>query len=355
MLPAKLYRFSIDRANGRFLSGWCFHRLKKAQTVLVTIKGDAVVIGSITASEYRPDLKEQKLHPTGRCGFDFSLPGDFNPLDYETLHFFFDRAKKPVVSIPTAELEMLRPDSDQRIFFMHIPKTAGTSFNEFARHCFDQEKYATHLERYAPEIRQEMLAIARYLAGHLTYQEIGELIGVSSFDLYALLRDPYKHLHSHLNYVRSVYLNTEEEQFYQYRHNQTIRDFGERLSRIDFSDLAELHRFVDELSGFELEFFDNIQTRYFLRYKPEKVTSSDYDNACNNLKKFKRIGLTEQYDRFRDLFCEDLGLPPQSQEIQSNKSRDYQLLDLTDPDTRKILKPLVEFDLQLYDTVLQDY
>ena len=355
MIPEKLFRYSIDRANGRFLSGWCFSRLQKSKPVEITVKADDTTLGSFNATEYRPDLKEQNLHPTGTCGFDYSLPGDFNPSDHEQLHLYFNGFKKPIVTIACNELELLRPDLQKRIFFMHIPKTAGTSFNEFARRCFNQDEYVTHLERYGPEIRQEIFSIGQYLAGHLTFQEIGELVGISSFDLYALLRDPYEHLHSHLNYVRSVYLNQEEEQFYEYRHNQTIRDFGERISKVDFSKLEELHRFVDELQGFELEFFDNIQTRYFLRYKPERVTAEDYINAESNLANFKRVGITEQYDRFRGLFCKDLGLPPQAQTVKDNTASDYQVFDVTDPDTQKILHPLVEFDLQLYDAVAKNY
>ncbi|MDX9897159.1 MAG: hypothetical protein RBS34_17055, partial [Desulfofustis sp.] len=61
------------------------------------------------------------------------------------------------------------------------------------------------------------------------------------------------------------------------------------------------------------------------------------------------IGLTESYDRFRDRFCRDLGLPPQPQSVQANRAQHYRLFDPGRTITREILDPLIRFDLQLYE------
>jgi len=351
MFPNKLFRSSIDQVNGRFISGWCFNRLRKAHPVTIRIAADDRLLGTVTNNGYRPDLKEKKLHPSGVCGFDFSFPADFAPERCRNIHLYFTSSGQPTVTIATGELEHLIADPPKRIVFMLIPKTAGSSFNAFSRHCFSKDEYFPHIERLQADKRPHAANRAKYVAGHLPFHEISSLIDVESFALYALLREPYHHLHSHLNYVRNVHRNSDLERYYQFRHNDTIHAFGKRLSTVNFDNDDEIRIFVSTLSGFELEFFDNIQTRYFLDYQPEKITPADLENARENADRFRRVGLTEKYDRFREEFCADIGLAPQSQNLQSNKSQHYRLFDLSNPSTREALLPLVETDLMLYDYI----
>ena len=63
------------------------------------------------------------------------------------------------------------------------------------------------------------------------------------------------------------------------------------------------------------------------------------------------MGLTESYERFKDRFCESISVVSSAQKVVSNKSEYYQLFDLGDQDIREALRPLVQFDLQLYDYV----
>lgn len=353
MLADKLFRFAIDRINGRFITGWCFHRIMKNRPVAIRVAADNHHLGSVSCTGYRRDLKEQKLHPTGCCGFDFSFPAAFDPGHHSVLHLYFDSCTRPQVSVACRDLELLRPAPGRPIFFMHIPKTAGTSFNAFVRNCFSRDDYLPHIERLTPVQRQTLLPRARYLSGHIPWREIAGLLDPGRYDLYAIVRNPYAHLHSHLNYVRCVHTDAEHEVHYHYRHNETIRDLARRLAGIDFRDDRQIRRLVAELSGYECDFFDNIQTRYFLDYRPERVTQADYLQAVQNMMHFRSIGLTERYDRFRDRFCRDLGLPPQSQTLRSNRSERYRLVDLTQPSSRSIIDPLVRFDCRLYDLVAE--
>jgi hypothetical protein len=65
------------------------------------------------------------------------------------------------------------------------------------------------------------------------------------------------------------------------------------------------------------------------------------------------VGLTEQYDRFRECFCSHLGLPALEQPLKSNISQSYRLFDPADQRIRSALYPLVAFDLRLYHYVEQ--
>jgi hypothetical protein len=351
MFAEKLYRYAIDRINGRFISGWGFHRIFTNRPVTVRVAADGHDLGTFTCREYRRDLKEQGLHPSGRCGFDFSFPADFDPGRYCALHLYFDSSSRPLVSFDCRELPLFAPIPGRPIFFMHIPKTAGTSFNAFARQCFAGSEYFTHIERLAPQQRRQIAARARFLSGHLPWREIVEVIESAHYDLYALLREPVAHLHSHLNYVRRVHTDAEHEHHFLFRHNDTIRAMGTRLAAIDFSDTDQLQRFVADLSGYQCDFFDNIQTRYFLDHRPERVTEADYRQAVETVERFTAIGLTEYYHHFQDRFCRHLGLPVQQQTPRSNRSQRYHLFDCDTPEVMKIIDPLVCFDRRLYDLI----
>ncbi len=353
MFTRKLFRYSIDKLNGRFVSGWCFHRLRKTEQLTIRFVADDHYLGTVQTIEYRKDLKVKKLHPSGVCGFDFSFPDDFDPGKYKFLRLYVDKARSPLVNIDCGDVGVLEPDPAKSIYFMHIPKTAGSSFNAFARLCFSAGEYAPHIERLQETDRRTLVGNRKYVAGHLPWSEAGQLVEGSAYRLYSLIRDPYKHLHSHLNYVRSVYANAEHDVYNEYKHNDAIKQFAARLNELDFQDDDRLQHFIQGLRGFHLDFFDNIQTRYFLDYRPEKVTVEDLENAKKNILRFQLVGLTEYYSIFLDRFCLDMRLPPQSQTEKSNKSEQYDLFDYRRQTTKQILLPLIGVDLLLYQYVNQ--
>lgn len=350
MIASKLYRYSIDRLNGRFVTGWCYQRFSKSKPVTITAVADGTVLGRFTNDAYRPDLAEQGLHPSGVCGFDFSFPAEFNPGACATFELLFDWFKTPIIRIDCSEIEMLQPQLSAPICFMHIPKTAGTSFNAFARSCFSGDRFYTHIERLEPQDLQD-LEQAHYLAGHLPLHELERLVDLTRFELVSIIREPFGHLHSHLNYVKGVRPGSRRESYYGYRHNETIKSLSDALNRIDYRNSEALHDFVAGLHDYQLDFFDNIQTRYFLDYRPDRVGEEDLKRACDNLSRFSSVGLTECYEQFRTRFCESIGVVSAEQTLKSNKSEYYRLFDLTDPDIRETLQPLVECDLTLYEHV----
>lgn len=355
MIVDKLYRWSIDRINGRFITGWCFNRLHKTRSVTIVAAADTTILGECTNTEYRPDLVDLRLHPNGVCGFDFSFPADFDPGLFDKFYLYFDSHRTPVVTIDCRDIELLRPQQQKPVCFMHIPKTAGTSFNSFARNCFAGDRFRTHIERLDRERRKDSVLNVDYLSGHLPLYELKDLPNIATFDFYSIIREPYAHLHSHLNYVRGVRPGTDVELHYTYHHNETIKRLSDKLNCIDFSSPVSIKTFVADLADYERDFFDNLQTRYFLDYRPEKVSDSNLDQAKQNLGQFCSVGLTENYDSFRSRFCEDLGLEFHKQELQSNKSSFYRLFELSDQAIREALQPLVTFDLSLYDYVLEQF
>ncbi|MGI9537584.1 MAG: hypothetical protein ACR2PB_10960 [Desulfocapsaceae bacterium] len=351
MIAAKLYRFSIDRLNGRFISGWSFNRFAKSRPVSIVAAADEKVLGRFTNNGYRADLVEKNLHPSGVCGFDFSFPPEFDPRAFGKFHLYFDSFKTPVATVDCSEIEILQPQLSTPICFMHIPKTAGTSFNSFARSCFAGDRFFTHIERLEESELRGGVDRALYLAGHLPLYQLGRLVDLSSYDLISIIREPFAHLHSHLNYVRGVRPGSRLEIHYGFHHNETVKALSDELNQVDFSDLEEVNGFVGGLHDYQNDFFDNIQTRYFLDYRPERVEKQDLQRACENISNFSSVGLTEAYNHFKKQFCHSIGVAPGEQKLQSNKSEYYQLLDLADPKVKAALQPLVNYDLKLYEFV----
>ncbi len=351
MIAAKLYRWSIDRINGRFVSGWCFNRLFKTRPVSFTARADDTIIGHFTNDGYRPDLVAKKLHPTGVCGFDFSFTDDFDPGDCRRFHLHVDSFRQPLVSIDCDTIKTRRPQLTAPVCFMHIPKTAGTSFNAFARTCFSSDRFVTHLERLGTEQRQKVVGRAHYLSGHLPLYQLSRLVTLEDYDCFAIIREPYSHLHSHLNYLRGVDPGARTEHFYTYHHNEVVKAFSTYLNRVDFSDTDEIRSCISRLEGYQLDFLDNIQTRYFLDYRPETVGPDDLHRACENIALFRAVGLTEAYDRFREQFCDIIGVTDTEQTLRSNRSAEYRLFDLSDQPVRQVLRPLVAYDMKLYEFV----
>ena len=102
------------------------------------------------------------------------------------------------------------------------------------------------------------------------------------------------------------------------------------------------------MDGFEIDFFDNLQTRYFLDYRPDRVQADDCLAALETCRHFKRIGLTEYYDAFLRSFCEDNGFSFQARKRAFNESSLNPFYDHRADEFKEIVRPLVQTDLKLY-------
>lgn len=142
--------------------------------------------------------------------------------------------------------------------------------------------------------------------------------------------------------------------FYK-RHPRVIRELAIRLNR-DLDRKAgnikdTLYAFVQHLDGFERDFFDNIQSRYFLDYRPGRVASEDICAAKENSSVFNRIGTTELYREFTRNFCSENGLNYVEQAKPLNRSRRKKLYRPDSSDIKEILFPLVKYDMELYEYI----
>ena len=357
------YKISIDRVNANYISGWCFHRFRPGRPVQLECYQNGKLRAEAEASIFREDLKTLGIHPTGKCGFEF-IPESRSGFDFNQPVLIRPKGKSAVLADLSGEdwigpgthsqgsfrrLRRKRKKLPRTAVLMHIPKTAGTSFNTLAQTVFPQGTAINHIE-LLPQSKYPVLAENyNYISGHL---RLGTLLGCFDsdlVDLYTILREPYGQLHSHLKWLIQTVANPEDRYFEV--TNPVIYNLGVKLSGVEFAEKESLTEFVRNLNSVEAAFVDNLQTRYFLDKQPERVVPEDVKTALANSRRLKLIGTTEKYDNFVREFGEINGLAFEAIDGRMNISATTALFDLHDEDVRNVLLPLVHADLTLYDLI----
>ena len=348
-ITRRIYRYSSDIINNREVRGWCFHRFKKNEPVKLSFYVDEQKLGEATADDLRTDLRAHNVHLTGRCGFQFNIPRSCNIGNYRKLVIKAGSEETPLFSLQVDQIPKIVEGPMPKVLFMHIPKTAGTSFNTFAESYLPKDKAITQVQTENKQKYPLFNASYYYVSGHLSLDALRENFDLNNFDLYTILREPYRHLHSHLNWVKAV-VDAPDSGF-AHEHPEVVQKMAMQIGTLDLSKPEILSEFVQDLGGFGLDFFDNCQTRYFLDHRPIKVTREHLENALTNLECFTDIGITEQYQAFTQRFCHRIGVAYCEQQAPLNKAKSENLFDLDKPGIRQALLPLVATDLLLYEHV----
>lgn len=163
--------------------------------------------------------------------------------------------------------------NQRKLFFFHIPKTAGTSFRELLQSQYSQKDVAhcyANKER-DKELREAIASSKSLISGHL------------DFSAYPLVHDNYKTV--------CFFRDPIDRCISHYLH--MLRSQGPRM--------MELKESVHSLPDFlKTSFGSNLQAR-FMDGSFEKSRGSDLqdvslDQAAENMEKLNFIGLAERMD-----------------------------------------------------------
>ncbi len=344
----KLFLHHIDVVNNQYISGWCLNRLlpQIAVTLRITVNGNA--IGEVSCRSKREDVKKAGLHRSGHCGFVFPFPSEVFA-QHDRIDFSIKGLPGTLFSYKTSEIEPVVQDASP-VLFMHIPKTAGTSFNNHVQSWFGLDRWHIHTETYPEHDLKALAQPGYYLAGHLPFYKLNSLFpDISLLNLHSMLREPLSQFHSHLAWIKGIGLHPEGKFFRA--HPEVVQSLALKLQTQDVRTADALATFVKQLDGFEWDFFDNIQSRYFVSKRPEQMGIEEYNDALNNLRHFSSIGLTEQYQAFLQSTAKQYQRRHRPQSSQHNKTKVKPLFDLNSAEIRDAVLPLIQFDQQLYDAV----
>ena len=367
------YKYAIDVFSSEHIAGWCFHRFNKRKPLTLVFSLAGIPLGECVVNLAREDLKQLSLHPSGLCGFSFAFPEPLQLSKSKVAEEIVISIKNTrnvlcVLNTKQADTATGRPahpfsqikravsltrNAGDKAVFMHIPKTAGTTFNTFAKSVYPSGQAISHIESYGLEEYSNIAQNYQFISGHLNIGMLQQYFPMDEFKFYTMMREPYAQLHSHFNWLKGIGAD-KNSVFYQ-THHQLFKNIADDLvGKTNLSNKA-LQAIVDRLGGVLQKLLDNNQTRYFQFDDCETVGQNQLEIALANAEVFEQIGSTEKYQRFRATFCQvhHFKYAQGKDAFSLNTSRMAALYDHQNPVTQEILYPLVSKDLLLYQKVTQ--
>lgn len=240
-------------------------------------------------------------------------------------------------------------ETDRLLFFVHIPKTAGTSLVTALQAHFQPGRVCPRdqtaaLARLDPlELRQKYDFIPAH-AG----MDVAEPIAT---DLITVLREPTDRILSLYNYWRSV--PGDSAVVYESGKVDPAVSLAKSLSFQDFvvSDHPRILHDINNGQTFQVASSNNARGRRALM---DKTDTEILEIAKDNLLKMQAVGRTENLKAFGQQMLERLDMKldiPFHNKTQKNFIARQQL----DPDVKSRLQELNELDYALYEFVKTAY
>jgi hypothetical protein len=241
----------------------------------------------------------------------------------------------------------------EKIFFLHIPKAAGTSINEmFALH-YPKDRVKFHVEGDR-ENNYQNIDVSRLdmFSGHVRLFEVMKYLPVDDFLRVTLVREPFQQLISHINWVRFISEDTQCD-FYK-NHPENIKEFSLNLRKVDFEDLNQVEQFFNSLSNIGQNLFNNCQTRYLFNghIAPDK-SSSVVNKVIDSLVFFDVIGTVDRLDHFMYQVHDRMNWRSDIELVKSNALNNLCKIDRDSQQLRDLAQPLICADQIIYDHIVQ--
>jgi len=339
----------LDKIVDDKVIGWAYHDTSPLPCeIKLYINGELNTAGF--ANQLRPGLKKKGKHPTGKCGFSIHLEKTSLDVDIEEVRAiaFLNEHAKELTNSPL----LLYPNI--HIFYQHIAKTGGTSLNELFAHHFPAKKVRFHIEgnrNWSDDQRAEF-ATYNFISGHVGLRRIAGMIDLSKFLKITVLRNPVRHLISHINWLSFVGQDLSSE-FYL-GHTEEVKQLAQYVNRFDFTTIEGVEKFKSDLPDEGYFLFDNCQTRYLISDpRVAKIDAAHFAEAEETLKQFDLVGKTEELDEFNAKVLDALGMPidsalPRVKRLNANKA--VKIIK-NDSIAAEVLHEFVQFDKKIYESI----
>lgn len=241
----------------------------------------------------------------------------------------------------------------EKLFFMHIPKTAGSSLNKMLASNFKKRNIQVHAETDRKNNYENIdFKNLDMVSGHIRLYDIIRTFNLNNFLRITILRNPYEQLISHINWLR--YIGSKPKGKYFKAHTEPIREIALKTREVDFKNTTDVERFISQMPDIGDRLFNNCQTRFLLNKKDPTISVGSSQEAIKTLHYFDVIGTVENMDAFMKKIQEKMGWGKNKKIIKSNTLNNKYKLDKNSEKLRNILKPLFQEDQIVYDQVVSN-
>lgn len=233
----------------------------------------------------------------------------------------------------------------RKVVFLHLPKTAGTTFKNILFSFFDEgeicpiwdeallrKNIGKNIEKY------------RLFHGHFSYDLI------SSFPekpiVLTFLRDPVSRIWSQYNYEKTL---SDRDVYNLSKEAASVVNMAKSMSFGDY--ISQDNRFLERMTS-------NIQTRKLASSSDHPLSYIDDANlirlALGNMKDFDFVGIQENFDDsvklFFDIFSLGDGAGYESKNVTKNKRKqDFDVFDIGESLVRKVKLDEIVYARAFYD------
>lgn len=177
--------------------------------------------------------------------------------------------------------------ASRKIFFIHIAKTGGSSFNAFIKkRLYGIEHCEMHLASDTITLLDlELLKQLDYISGHLKLDVFNKNeFSREAYFLMTFLRNPIDQLISHVNWI--IHIQELGSDSFS-RLSQEIQEASHEFASANLYDADTFISLLQKHQG-----FSNNQSRYFVD-QPDHVGSSF---IIERMLQLNLVGITEQYE-----------------------------------------------------------
>jgi len=238
-----------------------------------------------------------------------------------------------------------------KFFYLHIPKTAGSSINKFLTSQFEEDECLTHIESRIDFQDEEDVKKAdtyKLLSGHIQLPQMQQKLKVfNTRTTIATFRIPIEHVVSHLCWVRKLGEPSEKQRLMQ--HNKTVQKIVAKLVKTDLSNASEITKLIVWLEKENIYLFHDTQTRYLCSGQSGNPSPALINQALLNLNRLDYVGTVERLDEFFAMLCyKEAWKLSTTHNIKENTNESHYGLDIKDETINKALQPLVQWDNLIY-------
>ena len=233
-----------------------------------------------------------------------------------------------------------------RIYFHHIPKTAGTAFSQIFRKIVSADNFFEHMES-----RRELLpkiwknSEGFFVSGHLAYESVETLISQNDVFSITVLRNPVEQLISHIKWVKAYGAPDQEKK--RASIEPQIAKLSIKLWNTSLNDVGALNTLFD--CHIARMLFDNLQVRYLCPKTNMSITSHQTNASIINAKSFDFVFVLEDMDKaikyLNRMFSGNFAVD------QINTSPIDEAVDMSDPKIAEFYKLSVRFDARLFSEI----